>query len=467
MVALSFIIAYSIGYLFPTFGEVTPYGMKAIGAFVGLLFCWVTVDLNWGTIFGFFIIAAFGLMGPAAVVAEGLGNATIGQSFACMAFAAATNQMGVTDVIATTLLKQKIVHKNPWFLVIGIILITAFVCTIGPVIATIFLMYNLITKISDMTGYEKGDKFVTFMIFIVTTVGFTTALILPFRGSAIMWLGFVKTAVPDLTYNTGSFILVATLVCFCLFAGCCLFAKFVVHIDVSKFVLPEELLMELQEKKFSLKEKWAVVILFVYILLLILPEFFVFPGSAWLKSLGIVGISFIGLLVPAILKFDGEPMIDVGLAIRNVDWTLILLIAVALPMSTLMRSEEAGIMPTVMGIVKPLVSGMGVNTFMIASTLILLLLTQVTHNVVLGAMFMPFICPLCAEMGGSLFASWFLLYFALSLAYMTPAGSMNAAMIFGHSYSSRKYAYIYGIGLTIIGAIVLSALSPLIAAMMG
>ena len=197
-----------------------------------------------------------------------------------------------------------------------------------------------------------------------------------------------------------------------------------------------------------------------------LPEFFVFPGSAWLKTMGIVGVSFLGMVVTAFMKFDGEPMQDIGKSVRGVDWNLLLLVAVAIPMSDIMRSAESGIMPTVMQFVTPIVNNLGITTFTIGVAAIMLLLTQVTHNVVLGAMFMPVFCPMCEQLGGSGLVCWFLLYFALSSAYMTPAGSMNAAMIFGHELTSNKYSYMLGIAMTVVVAIVMIAMYPVLSAIL-
>ena len=59
-------------------------------------------------------------------------------------------------------------------------------------------------------------------------------------------------------------------------------------------------------------------------------------------------------------------------------------------------------------------------------------------------MFIPFLCPLCAELGGNEFTMWFIIFLVLNAAYVTPAASMNAAMAHGHEYMVKKNAYILG-----------------------
>ena len=58
--AIMFILAFGISYL-PPFGQVTPFGMKAIGVFVSVLYGWIFFDLFWTSIYGFMIIPILGL----------------------------------------------------------------------------------------------------------------------------------------------------------------------------------------------------------------------------------------------------------------------------------------------------------------------------------------------------------------------------------------------------------------------
>ena len=111
--AIMFILAFGISYL-PPFGQVTPFGMKALAAFISVLYGWIFFDLFWTSIFGFMIIPVLGLNTVAASFAAGLGNQMIINVLLCMAFAVAIDMAGVTDIMANWLLQRKILHKSPW-----------------------------------------------------------------------------------------------------------------------------------------------------------------------------------------------------------------------------------------------------------------------------------------------------------------------------------------------------------------
>lgn len=104
---------------------------------------------------------------------------------------------------------------------------------------------------------------------------------------------------------------------------------------------------------------------------------------------------------------------------------------------------------------EPIITAMGINGFMIVSMLLLGILTQVTHNIVLAAMFTPFLCPLIQQMGGNPYVMWFLMYFSLNASYVTPAASFQSAMVHGHERVSSKWCYIIGSAYSVITWIIL------------
>ena len=101
------ILAFGISAL-PPFGQVTPFGMKAIGVFVSVLYGWIFFDLFWTSIFGFMLIPVLGLNTVAGAFALGLGDQMIITVLLTMSFAVAIDMAGVTDIMANWLLQRKI-----------------------------------------------------------------------------------------------------------------------------------------------------------------------------------------------------------------------------------------------------------------------------------------------------------------------------------------------------------------------
>ena len=280
---------------------------------------------------------------------------------------------------------------------------------------------------------------------------------MPFHGGALIYEGFFTQAtgvtiayVPFIIYG----FVITALISIILF----LTGKYLLRLDAQKFALPEEMLQELEQKQATKQQRISFIILLAFIAALLLPELLPgVPGMALLSKLGLVGIACIAILAMNFITVEEQPLIDLSRTFtKHVQWPLLLLLAVTFPLADAMKSADSGIMTTVSQFLAPLVAGMGVTAFMIVSMVLLGLITQVTHNIVLGAMFIPFLCPLCAQMGGNQITLWFMIYIILNAAYVTPAGSMQSAMVHGHEHMEKKYAYLFGIVNLVVTCLVLA-----------
>lgn len=441
---IMFALTIGIGLLTP-FGQITELGMKALGIFVGVLYGWIFIDLIWPSIFGFVALGFTDLFTVQSAFASGIGNVQTIMILMTMVFAGAMEEAGLTDFLSDWSIKRKIIRKNPWFLLIGIVIIGYFLGALGTAMAAIFLLWSLVIKIAEECGIEKKDPLISFMIMMIVIAAMSGSLIFPFHGGPLIYLGFLTQA-NAMTISYVPFIIFGFTITALSLVLMIIIFKFAFRLDASKFVISEQIIAELEAKSATKKQKVAFAILICFMAALLLPGIFPkLPGMTFLSQLGIVGVSAIAILVMNFIVIDGKPMINiVQVFTKHTQWSLLLLIAVTFPLADALKNADCGIMLTVTNFIKPIVSSMGITSFMIVSMILLGIVTQVTHNIVLGAMFIPFLCPLCAEMGGNAMTMWFMIFLILNAAYATPAASMNAAMAHGHEYMVSKYAYILG-----------------------
>lgn len=446
MVALTILISFA-----PTFGVITRTGMKTLGVFVGVLYGWIAFDLIIPSVFGYAALALLGVMDTTSALSSGFGNNNLVVVLVAMVFTGAIDAVGVTRFIANWLVTRKTFRRSPWLLVFGMILTAYIMGMLGVYLAAIFLLWAVIMQIAKENDIPAGDKLLTFMIMMITAAGFNGVFAVPFRATAMIFEGyFIDTM--KLTFDVVPFILLSVATTGTVALVMILAGKFIFRLDASKFILPDDVIEQLQQEKVTKEAKIGFVLLIIYSVALLLPSLFPHvPAMALLSNLGVGGMSCLGLVVLAVISFNGEPLIKMGKVwTKYVDWQLILLLSVTFPIAEAMRAEDAGIMPTVVGTVLPVVSGMGVMKFMIVSMILLGILTQVTHNIVLAAMFTPFLCPLCVQIGGNPYVLWFLMYFTLNASYMTPAASFQSAMVHGHDMTNKKYCYIFGISISLL-----------------
>lgn len=450
------ILMFAIGALSPVY-SLTPYGMQVLGVFVGILYGWIFIDLIWPSIFGFVALGSIGTNTIVGTFCSGFGNMSLMMVLLPMLFAGALEEAGVTDFLANWFLKRKFVRRSPWFLVAGLVALSFVLGVLQAGLAAVFVVWALVIKVADECNIPRENHLVSFLIFMVVATAFTSALIMPFAPGSLMWGAFYPAA---LSVPYPSFMAYAAIVLATVCTGVFLAGKIILRLDASSFVLSQKTIAELDSKKSTKAQKIGFAILVVYMLALLLPG--IMPtvmGMAALKKIGVVGMSALALLVMAVLVVEGKPLISLEKTFtKHTQWTLILLLAVTFPLGDAIKSADAGIIATSNQIFTPLVSNMGIGTFMILSMAFLGMLTQVTHNIVLGAAFIPLLCPLCESLGGNGIVMWFVLFFMLQCAYITPAASMNSALVHGHERMIKKDAYILGAIFFLVELIVLAIL---------
>ncbi len=438
-VAIMFALIIGISMMEP-FGQITPFGMKALGLFVGVLYGWIFIDLVFPSIVGFILMPVMGVMDLLTAMSTGFGNVTFLMILPALVFAGAMEEAGVSSFIGNWMLKQKVFRKSPWMLVIGFIVIAFVLGAAGATMAGIFLLWSIIIKIADLTGMEKKNPVTSFMIFAIVAAAYMGCYVMPFQIGALMCLGFHPVA-----YSYVEFFIYTMVISVIVLTLFLLVARFVLRLDVSQFALPESVIAELEAVKATKQQKIGTIILVLYVLLLFTSSMFTqVPGMAMVAAWGIAGVSLVALLVMNLITVDGKPIINIEKVFaKHTPWTLVLLLVVTFPLAELMKSADSGIMATVIANVVPMVSSLGAVPFVVVSVIALGLLTQVTHNIVLMAMFMPMLCPIAGQLGGPAMevVMWFLLYLVLNVAYCTPAASMPAALVHGHEYMIKKYAY--------------------------
>ena len=139
---------------------------------------------------------------------------------------------------------------------------------------------------------------------------------------------------------------------------------------------------------------------------------------------------------------------------KGTGWDIIWLLIATVVAASGLSSADTGIMTTVSQFVMPLIHEMSPTVLMIIASLIVCIITQFIHNFIVGAMFIPFVIPICINAGGNPILCFFFLYWGLMLAFATPAASMTSAFMHGHENVTPKDAYGYGILYMVIGLLI-------------
>lgn len=459
-VAIMLVLMLGIGFL-PPVGDITPLGMKVLGVFLGLVYGWCFVDLLWTSLFGFFALGLTGYMDATSAIAMAFNNQSLVIVLVCFVFAECVNQLGVSSAIAYWILGRKVFVGRPWLFIAGVIAVSMILSLFGGVYAAIFLMWSVVAKIAELNNIPKGNILISMLTAMIVYAAFTGYASIPFGPMALMYGGMFTNAtglsvpampliISGLTYGTLTFALMFVI------------SKLFFKVDASQFKFTEELRQEYASFQINKVQKAGLVLLLIYFFALLLS--FTLKGGIWsiLSSWGIVGFSIIYMVIFSIWKDEnGAPICDMAQCFKNgIVWDTLVLFAVTIPVSAAMESAEVGITSTIHSVCTVLFSGWDLTMMIIVIMIVIGAITQLMHNIVLGAIFIPIFAPIVIEMGGNPIAFFFMFYMILQCAYATPAGSMMAALVFGKKDVPVKHSYLYGIMFWIVSEIVFIVLMP-------
>ena len=306
-----------------------------------------------------------------------------------------------------------------------------------------------------MFGFKPYDKYPTLMIFGIAIASFLGGSVMPYKLVPLAMIGAYDKMLAAAGMGEGinfmQYVSYSLPVAIALTVLYILICRFVFRPELKElkkistdFVDPEDL-------KLSAKQKTVFVLLLVFIFLMLAPGFL--PkgwGFTWfIDQIGIGGCVMLLLIVTFWLKFDGEPLMDFkAMAHLGMAWEPYVMFALILPFTTIFTSAETGISEFIVTTLSPIFVGKPTILFILLFILIPTILTNIANNMVVGIAFLPILLSIGVNLGVNIHALFVTLIFAVSLAFVTPAASPGAAIVFSNVSWLRakdiyKYASIY------------------------
>ena len=398
-VVVMLILTFGIGYL-PPFGQITPMGMKVLGAFVGTLFGWLTLDFIVSSFVGLLALGMAGWAGGiAGTMAQGFSDSTVVMMVFSFILVAGLNKVDLTGALASWLLTRKSIQGKP-YVILAVIFIVSYVVGAINGFAAILLMWSVMYKMADKVGWQKRSNVMAYLLTGIMFFAGSGQYIFPWKGGSIMFaspMTGLGITVPQVEwYLTVLISEIAFLIFWILLA-------FVMRLDFSAFK-DKTLFDDMQGQKWSKQQLWGLGLFGFVILFLTIPEFLpVTPFvQAW-KGFGIIGASIIVLVAGYVISVDGERLFPnlAELCKEGMMWDVWIMIIATMPLSAAMKSADTGIITTIIGAATSVIGDMHWIMFTIVCAVVLGLLTQVTHNIVIALVVFPPFVQLCMNMGGN------------------------------------------------------------------
>lgn len=459
-VLIFFIIMFGFGFL-PAIEPLTPLGMRVLGIFFGLLFGWTAIGLIWPSIVGLLGLVLIDAMSLKTAFATGWGSNALLLILFMIVLAAIVDQAGVSHFIAMYFITRKWVLGRPWIFTFVFLFSTFLLSAITSTIPAIIICWSILYSICKQVGYKPYDSFSSFMVVgIVATATFGLA-VFPFKTVGITVFGVLENM-------TGLTVDYLTYICFTIPMGtlCIMafvfFSKIFFKVDVSLLASLTEDAFKDVNLKLTKYQKVILGFLVALIVLLLLPSILpkTFFLTIFLNKIQAAGTALLLIAVMCCVKVDEKPIMNFREVVaKGMQWDVLFLTSVVMPLSTILTADETGITPFLLNILGPVFAGKSIFVFLAIAVATAVFITNFAVNNIVGAILLPVFFPFAITLNIAPLALTSLLVYTCHFALLTPAASPMAALMHGNSeWVKSKDIYKYGF-LIVISSYVVSCIA--------
>ena len=464
------ILIFGIGFL-PPIGGITEMGMRVLGVFIGLLYGWIFIGFIWTSLFGMLALGLTGYDSIINVFSAGFGNATVLKVFFIFVFAGILQATDLTTYIANWCVSRKICRGRPWVLIICIFITSVILGGFINQYAGIVIIWYIFYGICKTVGLKKGDALVSYVIVGVPVMCTMGAMMLPFLPVSVIFRSMLQENILT-TYAmpSGTLLLAHLLLTWTLVIGYILLGKYILRINTDALKnLNKNYFDDIANMKMKPEQKISMITLVLFVAILVAP--LLLPAGivkATLSNIDILGAAVIMIIFFCFRKnANREYIYDFGtMVFKGINWDIIILFAATMPVSSAMESDATGIITTIVGSLMPIFTQISPTMYLAVCAIIILMITQVAHNLILGIVFTSVLATIGINMGINPYLFQIFFAWMLQLAFMTPGASANSALIFANSeWISTKDAYKYTTTIVVCGGVIAFAVLPVLVAM--
>lgn len=467
LILLSVFLMFVAGRIFPPLQGMTQDGFSVVLIFIGSLLLWLGVSTTWSAMLCLVALCTVPTLSCQTVFANSFGSWIFVYLLGVFLMTHALSQTPFLRRCTLFFLSRRTARKGPWqFLLLffaAALLMGLFVTS-----EVVFMVFLAIAEeIFAELQIRPGEKIATAVVLGLIFVASVTSGMTPIAHVFPLLIISFYTKDFGQTISLGKYmafaIPVGLLILLCGF----LLIRFVLRPDMSKLAaLRQEQITEMRDKlpPATDRERISVGMFALCIVLWLLPDLLrnAWPAaSTFFSGQGTALPALLAAAVLAMLQIDGEPVLQMSEALRKgVPWEALLMVSAVCALGAATSNPDIGLVAYLTEKLAPLVSRLQPFAFVLAVSLISVLMTNLTSNVVTGTVVYAIAIPMA--MGTDAFCSAELLTCiigaGIAFAFATPSATSHVTIACSTEWIETKAVAQYGFLLAILAAVILATL---------
>ncbi len=466
-IIIGLLIMFVAGYLVPTWGPVSRMGVQYLCIMIG----WIYMSVILGGLLLPSVLSLVACVIPGYFTSSSIVTTTLGNSITLlmififiMVYIFQKTKTG--EFLVRWLLSRKIVNGRPYlftaFFLLAVIVIGAVIGSFG----ILLLAIALLTAISEVSGMDKKNDWIRFLLIATVALSGTTEVLFPFKPYSILYMSIF-----DAQLNTigaacdGNVWLITQIIMAALsFVTLMITARFIFRFDLSKIRELDVTALQTEEfKKMSKKQVivlLAVIISFFYpFILMLLPK----ETGVYLLLNGVGQYLFMGavICILCLIKIDGEPIAEINDVFKNgTNWQIIFAVGAVLAIGGAMASDDCGVATWLLSIFEGIFGNMNTVAIVVIVGLLSCIITQFFSNSATAILFLTALAPLAVvlyQSGVNVSVLPALIGTGTLTACLLPSGSGQSAIMIGTDiFDGNGQKWILSKGLVVLAAVVIA-----------
>lgn len=438
---------------------VTDVGMKVIGVFIATVILLSFVNPVWPAFLSVALLSRTGVASLSAITQGSIGNWIFYFILLSFIMTHALNESGFTSRVVGKFLSMPFARKSPWGFTIAMSIACLLIACFVDQCPAIAFVLSFTGALYRELGYTEDDSFPHMMNFVAVYSVIIGGAMTPISHSfALLGIGIYEGA-------TGNTLSLMQYLAFGVPTGLVLFVVMLIIVrltcrpDFSKFA-DFDVERVLVKEKMGKRETFIVVVFFAAVVMWMLPGVAgLFTDAEWVTYLNNFNITFwaiIAVVLFAVVRIDGKPVLDVEKVVNNnINWGILIFVSIAIYLGSALSADATGINAAITNLISPLTETLSPIVVVLIVSIAGVFLTNFASNVttitvmtgvgVAVAMgsngtINPVGMALCATMAGS-------------CAYLLPSSFAGIALLHGDPYSDRKTILKYGFVMMCISSV--------------
>ncbi len=425
----------------PPLEPITVKGMQLLGLLIGLIYGWSAIGMIGPSLLGIFILGFTQDLTVAKALEVSMGNTIVVFMLLSFLLIKLSELEGVPKYILEKMLSLKLLKGRP-MLFSGTILFAAIIIGIINIFLSILFLWSVIYDLSEEFGYDKREAYPVLMnlgIVLFSTLGI---IALPFQDNGLIimsaYTNFMGESMNYLHYLAAMIPIIMGLLVVWL-----LVSKYFLKADFNKLLNVDKTGLNIKATK---RQKAALTLLALFIVLLMLQANL--PSNTMLGQFTaqstVFGPILMVFLIGSIWIVDGKPMMNFKELSSGILWDTWFMCAIVMALSGMLTAADTGISAFCVQMLTPLLGGVSPYMFVVVLVLFAVAMTNVCNNIVVTLCIIPVIISMSGIVGIGVEPVVILVILAAHFAFLTPAASSAATVLFSNEeYLPKRLIYKY------------------------